>query len=109
MWGDNGLSLSAERLSHDEVGCEGLAVILLLPRAVARLLRTWLFLQILWICCRLALQLVQMCLRVAGVGQREQVGSSPYQWRFFGGEITSSVGGMMNVMLLASISQSFFS
>ena len=47
-----------------------------------------------------------MCLRVAGVGQRAQVGSSPYHWwRFFGDGSTSYVALRMKLILLASISQ----
>ncbi len=68
-----------------------LVVFLLLSRAAARLLSTWLCLQVYRPCMRLVLQPVKICLRVAGVGQRALIGSSPYHWwRFFGGDGSTS-------------------
>ena len=83
-----------------------LMVFLLFSSTAAKLLRTWLCLQVYRPCVRLVLQPVRMCLRVPGVGQRAQVGSSPYHWwRFFGDGSRSLVALMMKLMLLASISQ----
>lgn len=83
---------------------EELVVCLLVSRATARLLRTWLCLQVYRPCVRLVLHPVKMCLSVAGVGQRAQVGSSPYQsWRFFGDGSVSYVALIMKPMVLDSV------